>query len=150
MTECKPVSVPSAAFVFCRYTLMIMVWGALIFRWKWLAGLVFIILILSASFKIGRAPLIVLYSCTINRLFKSHNEILDENAMRFAHCLGATIILISLLFLYLINERVGWVILFFLAIIKTIGALGYCPASKLYSCITAGGCCRFIRKNSHE
>jgi hypothetical protein len=149
MVECRPVSIPSAAFIFCRYTLTIMVWAALIFQWKWMVVLVFIVLAWSAIFKIGNAPLILLYSYTINRLFPSANEILDENAMRFAHSLGAGFAAVSLLFLYFSYPVVGWLVLFALAIIKTIGAIGFCPASKLYHCIMAGGCCSFVRR-SHD
>jgi hypothetical protein len=147
MRECKPVSVPKAAFIFCRYTLTVMVWAALIFQWKWMAVITCLILLLSAFLKIGRAPLIVLYTCTCNRLFKSSHEVLDENAMRFAHSLGGIINLFAVFFLYLIHEPVGWVILFCLGVIKTIGAIGFCPASKLYNCLTSDECCRFLKKS---
>lgn len=146
MRECKPVTVPKASFIFCKTSVAVLLWIAFIFKIKWLVIISFIILALSAIFKIQKAPLVMLYSLTVNRIIKSKNEVLDENAMRFAHTLGSILNFIVLAFLYLINEKIGWGILFFVAIAKTAGALGFCSALKLYSCLSSDNCCRIVRK----
>lgn len=147
MKKYKPVAVPKAAFAFCRYSVAILVWLSWIFRIKILLVLVFIILLWSAILKVGRAPMILIYKYTINRVVKSADEILDENAMRFAHTLGSIICFICLFLIYFISEPVGWSITFMLAILKSVSALGFCPASKLYGCMTSGGCCVLTKKH---
>lgn len=147
MKKYKPVSVPQAAFTFCRFSLAILIWLSLIFQTKLLIVLVFIILFFSAIFKVQRAPLIVLYTITINKVFKSKQEILNEQAMRFAHTLGSILAIICLVTLYFVNENVGWNLVFGFAVLKTISALGFCPASKLYDCLNKDNCCTFIKKH---
>jgi len=137
--------VQSAAFAFCRWGVMIIVWLALIFKMKWLIVLSFLILFFSAILGIKKAPMIVLYSFTIGKLFKSKEEILNVKAMRFAHILGSLLSLACILFLYLGNENIGWILVWVFAIMKTISALGFCPASKLYVCMSNGGCCSFSK-----
>ena len=146
MRKFKPVSVSTAAFAFCRYVIAILIWLAFILRVKWVVVLVFLILVFSAILKIGKAPMILLYSYTINKLIPSKSEILDEKAMRFAHILGSILALLCIIFLYFINEKIGWVIVFAFAILKTISAFGFCPASKLYSCVMSGGCCALTKR----
>jgi vacuolar-type H+-ATPase subunit I/STV1 len=145
MRASKPVAVSSGAFLFCKYTVAVMFWAALLFRWKWMVGLCFVILVLNAALKIQKAPLIVLYTQTINRIFKSYNNILDEYAMQFAHTLGAVLTLLCLVFLYYGNVKIGWILVFIVAIVKTAGAMGFCSALKLYGCMTSDSCCRFIK-----
>jgi len=146
MVKYKPVSVSKAAFIFCKSTIAVLLWIAFLFRIKWLIIVTFLLLALSAILKIKRAPLIVLYTYTVNKIFKSKDEVLDEYGMRFSHTFGATINLIALIFLYYINALIGWGIVFFLAIAKTAGALGFCTALKLYECMSKGGCCSFLKK----
>jgi len=148
MKECRPVSVSKGAFVFCKWTVAIIIWVALIFRLKWMIVLSFAILALSAILKIERAPLIFLYTQTVDRIFKSSKEILDECGMQFAHTMGSILTLICLLFLYFINEKIGWILVFIVAIAKTAGAMGFCTALKLYGCMASGGCCRLTRKEN--
>lgn len=139
-------SIESAGFAFCRYGVAILVWVAFIFRIKWLVGLVFVILLLSALLTVKYAPMIVIWRYTFGKLFKSRTEILNVKAMRFAHSLGTVISGICLLFLYFGSPLVGWIILGFLAVMKTISAFGFCPASKVYVCMSNGSCCAFSRK----
>jgi hypothetical protein len=146
MVKYKPVSVSKAAFIFCKSTIAVLLWIAFLFRIKWLIIVTFLLLALSAILKIKRAPLIVLYTYTVNKIFKSKDEVLDEYGMRFSHTFGATINLIALIFLYYINTLIGWGIVFFLAIAKTAGALGFCTGLKLYECMSKGGCCSFLKK----
>jgi len=139
-------SVKSAEFAFCRYVVALLVWAALIFRIKWIILLVFFILLLSAIFSVKYAPLIVLWRYTFGTMFKSKDEVLNVRAMRFAHSLGTILAGICLLFLYFGNQMVGWGFVAFFAIMKTISALGFCPASKVYVCMSNGTCCAFSRK----
>jgi hypothetical protein len=146
MVKLKPVSIPNGAFIFCRYTIAVLLWVALIFHLKWLVIVIFLILAFSALLKIQRAPLIVLYSYTANLLIKSKDVMLDENAMRFMHTLAASLAFICIVLIYFVNGPVGWGFLLFFASIKTISALGYCPATKLYSCVlSSGSCCAFAK-----
>jgi hypothetical protein len=140
MTKYKPVSIPSAAFAFCRYGVALMLWVGLILQLKWLIVLVVIILFLSALLRVGRAPMIVIYKYTINLIVRSPEVVVNEHAMRFAHLVGATIGALSLLLLYFVNDLAGWIMVALLATLKSISALGYCPASKLYECMTGGSC----------
>lgn len=146
MYPSKLVSVSKAAFAFCRYSVGVMLWAAFFLRIKELVVVTFLILAFSAILRIRRAPMIVLYTQTLGRIFKSPDEMLDEYGMMFAHTVGATFNLICLVFLYGGNERIGWGILFLLAILKTVAAFGACSALKLYNCMSKGGCCTFAAK----
>jgi hypothetical protein len=143
----SPVSISKGAFTFCRIGVAILAWLVIILRIKWLMVVIFGILGLSALFKIRKAPMILLYSLTLDKLFPSKKEMVNETAMRFAHILGTILTLIVVLFLY-VNEPVGFVLAWIFAILKTISAFGFCPASKLYVCMSSGGCCSFSKKLS--
>ncbi|MDD5031660.1 MAG: DUF4395 family protein [Patescibacteria group bacterium] len=147
MKKYKPVAVPKAAFAFCRYSIAILIWLSLIFHLKIILIFVFIIFLLSAILKIQRAPMILFYSYTINKISKSADEILNEHAMRFAHIMGSIFSLICLFLLYFVSEQVGWIAVFIFALLKSISAFGFCPASKLYECATNDSCCAFIKKH---
>ena len=147
MKKCKPVAVPKAAFAFCRYSIAILIWLALIFHAKTIIWIVLAIFLLSAILKIRRAPMILLYRWTVNKIFKSKDEILNEHAMAFAHIMGSVFSVICLSLLYFTDERIGWIAVFCFAILKSISAFGFCPASKLYECATNDSCCAFIKKH---
>ena len=93
-----------------------------------------------------RAPMILFYTSTVNKLFKSREEILNEHAMRFAHTVGASFALICLIIL-LFSQIAGWIAVFIFGVLKTISALGFCPASKLYECASDGKCCAFVKND---
>jgi len=141
----KPVVVPAHAFVFCRYSVAILIWCAWLLRSVWLLAAVALILALSALLKVGRAPMIVLYSQTIGRLVKSPDEVLEENAMRFAHTLGTTFALLCLGSIW-VDAIFGWRLTVLFAVLKTVSALGFCPASKLFTCATNTTCCPVTKK----
>lgn len=143
----KPVSVPSAAFAFCRYTLALLVWATLLLHYRPLMFLVFILFSLSAILKVRRAPLILLYAYTVNKIFRSQDEVLNEPAMRFAHLMGAAFSLVCIGLLYFAPPVAGWSAVLVFAIMKSISAFGFCPASKLYECVSGGGCCAFAKKH---
>lgn len=146
MTRYKPVTISKEGFAFCRLGLTAILWLSLALHSKLLLLFVFIVLLLSAILKVQRAPMIVLYDQTIGRLRKSKEVIVNEAAMRFAHFTGAFFALVCLLLLQFGNQRIGWAAVFLFAIIKSISALGFCPASKLYECATGGSCCTIRRK----
>jgi hypothetical protein len=139
-------TVKSAEFLFCRIGVMILVWAALIFRTKELILLSFLILLFSAILTVKYSPMIILWRYTFGLFIKSGDEVLNVKAMRFAHSLGTIIAGICVLFLYFGNQTIGWGFVWFFAIMKTISALGFCPASKVYVCMSNGTCCAFSRK----
>jgi hypothetical protein len=140
------VDIRSDAFAFCRYGVMLLVWAAFFFRVKWLVLTVFGIMVLSAVFTIEFAPMILVYNYTVGLFFRSKTESLGVSGMRFAHALGSLLAGIAVLFLYFGNMKVGWAATFVLALMKTVSALGLCPAYKLYNCLKSGGCCSLTRK----
>lgn len=144
----KPVEIPEGAFNFCKFTIAILLWCSLILQSKVLLVFSFLILVLSAILKVRRAPLVFLYANTFDRLFKSKIVLIDENAVRFAHIVGAVFSGIALVFLYFINPLAGWIVTGILAVLKTSGALGFCGAMKLYGCLSNpnGTCCRVGKK----
>lgn len=147
MKACKPVPVAKGAFIFCRYSLAVLLIAALILQSKELVILTGVILALSALLTVRRAPMILLYTYTVQKLFPSPIEVLDEHAMRFAHTLGTVLVGIGVALLYT-YPRAGWIFLVFVTIAKTIGALGFCAASKMYTCMSGsnGRCCAFMKK----
>jgi len=148
MKECRPVAVPHAAFNFCKYTVALIFWLSLIFQSRTLVVVGFSILLLSALLKVKNAPLVFLYTYTINKKFPSKIEILDEKAVCFAHIVGTIMSGIALLFLYYIHPLTGWIITGVLAVLKTSASFGFCGAMKLYSCLNNpnGQCCRIGKK----
>lgn len=148
MKAIKPVAISRGAFAFCRYGLAVIPWVALIFHIKWLILLGLVIMLLSAILKVGKAPMIVLYTLTINKIFKSKDTVLDENAMFFAHTFGTILFAIAAILLYYVNEKTGWFFVGFIAVAKTIGAMGFCAAGKMYTCMnnSGGNCCNFSKK----
>lgn len=144
MKECRPVSVPRAAFNFCKYCMAIIFWVALIMQIKVMVAVGFAILLLSAILKVKNAPLVFIYTNTINKLFPSKKEILDENAVYFAHVVASIMSGIALVFLYCFNPLIGWIITGILAFLKTSASFGFCGAMKLYGCLNNpnGQCCR--------
>ena len=141
----KPVTVPAASFAFCRYTSALLVWVAWWRNSVWWLGAAALILGLSAALKVGRAPMIVLYSKTLLRLHRSKDEVLDETAMRFAHILG-TVFALTCLGVIWFDPRVGWRLTFLFALLKTVSAFGFCPAGKLFTCATNTTCCPVTKR----
>jgi len=131
--------IPINAFRFCKVSIAILIWTSFAFREEILLILVFFFLLLSALLKISRAPLILIYSYTIEKIFPSKNKELNEPAMRFAHALGASLSAICLLLIWYM-PTVGWWAVLGFAILKTISTLGFCPGEALYSCYKEGTC----------
>ena len=147
MSEFKPVTISKGAFAFCRSTIAVMFWAALLLQLKGLVFAGFVILILSYLLKVKKAPLIVLYSLTIDKIAPSTKIVVDEKGIRFAHLVGTVFSGVCTLLLYYVNTPAGWAMTFLLAIMNTSAAFGFCSALKLYGCMTGGtSCCRMGRR----
>lgn len=139
------VQLPRGAFAFCRWSLTGLLWLALATRWTWPVGLVVAILLLSAALRVDRAPMVVLYLRTIGALRPARTfAFLDVAAMRFAHGLGASMGALVLVLL-LVHPAAGRIGLACFCLLKTVSALGFCPASKVFVCLRKGGCCALTR-----
>lgn len=140
-----PVAISRNAFIFCRYVVTIILLVAFVLRIELLVLVVFLLLIMSAFAGVKRAPLILLYTY-FEKILKheARIEIVDVNAMRFAHILGSMFAGLCVL-LFLVNSMYVWSVVFLFLVIKIISAIGFCPASKLYTCSTGGNCCRFLK-----
>jgi len=142
----EPVAVSKAAFIFCRWTMALVVWASWWFHS--LALLIFAALVFTASaiLNVNRAPLVWIYTATINRLLPSPEVLLDAKGMRFAHQTGAVFALACILLVLCIPLPTTWNFVLVFAVLKTISAVGFCPASKMYQCMTGGQCCSFLKK----
>ncbi|MDR1729854.1 MAG: DUF4395 domain-containing protein [Prevotellaceae bacterium] len=147
MTSYKPVSIPKGAFIFCRYGIAALVWISFFLQSKSVLIFVCLIFLLSVILKIKRAPMIWFYSVTFDKIKKSADVLVDENAMRFAHTLGFLLSAGCLSAVTLIHCSGAWYAVLAFALLKTVSAVGFCPASKLYDCMLNGNCCVKRRKN---
>lgn len=141
MTKYKPVTISKASFAFCRFGIAVFVWLAFIFTSKALLGVVCFLFLLSSILKVAKAPMIKLYDISFQRLHKKSEVIVDEHAIFFAHLIGLAMSLLCLSLVYFIHGSGSWYVVLGFAILKTISALGFCPASKLYECSVNGNCC---------
>lgn len=151
----KPVSVPRNAFRFCRWSMAALIWVGVLLHSQPLVGICAGVMALSALLTVSRAPMVMLYSCTFNRLFPSPMVVLDETGMRMAHSVAAIALTVPLLMVHYGEGNLvatGWRWLFYVALFKTAGALGFCPASRMFTCMLGGGsCCGiFKRAKSNE
>lgn len=146
MTTRHPVSVQRSAFLFCRVGITALLWIAVLFHALWALWLAFVVLGFSALLGVDRAPMIVLFTYSLGKFLPSASETVDRSAMRFAHTLGTLWSGACILFIYALPALpIGWRLLVLLAIVKTVSAFGFCPASRLYTCAT-GGCCPLSRR----
>ncbi|MHC1734538.1 MAG: DUF4395 family protein [Erysipelotrichaceae bacterium] len=135
MKPSHPVKVSLNAFNFYRYTVAIVFWTAYFLKVKEFLLVNFIVMFLSALFKIRSSPLVVLWSHTVDRILPSKVIEVDEQGTRFAHALGAVLSLIAYLILSLTPFDTGWYFVFFLSVFKTFSAFGYCGGLKIYGLI---------------
>lgn len=146
---CTPLDqapVPKGAFIFCRYTMALLIWLAFLLKLKILVAVLFVLLALSALLTIRRAPLIWLYTVTMQRIFKTKDEFLSVAGMRVAHTMGACFALLCLAFLYGGHEKAGWGLTLAYCLVKTVSAIWACPVYKLYACMKSGNCCTFLKR----
>ncbi|MFO0703507.1 MAG: DUF4395 family protein [Patescibacteria group bacterium] len=146
-TSSKPELVNKNSFSFCRYTLSVLIWLSLILQSKELV--IFVTLVFGVSFllTVKSAPMIMFFDWTFARIIKSPKILVDATDIRLAHLVAFIFGLINIVLLYTF-PRIGWSTVFIFAIVKTISAFGYCPASKLRACLTKKGCCSIVKKCS--
>ena len=153
MASIRPVTIPNGAYLFCRTTIAALAWLALLLQQPVFLWVDFAVLVTSAVLTVGRAPLIVLYTRTIDAIAPSRHVTVDEKAIRFAHTVGAALSGVALALLSLGPPVAGWVATGLLALLWTSAAFGYCSAAKLYQCTTeTGSCCgagRLVRRVRH-
>ncbi|MCE1190235.1 MAG: DUF4395 domain-containing protein [Ignavibacteria bacterium] len=139
------IEVNTGGFIFCRYGVAILFWVAALFHsitCLWFATL---LLAISAIVTVQYAPMILLYRYTIGLLYKGKTTSLGIKGMRFAHSLGTILSICALCAYYLLTPKIGWATVFFIAGMKSISAVGLCPAYKIYYCLTSDGCCSFLK-----
>jgi hypothetical protein len=153
MSGYMPVEVPRGAFLFCRWSVALLLWAGAIARIEALVGFCAAVMALSAILTVGRAPLITLYALTVERIRPSRVEILDRNGMRFAHTVATLFIGVPFCVTIWGSSRAAeaaWRFLLFVALFKTAGAMGYCAVSRLYTCALGNGsCCTFLKPKTH-
>jgi hypothetical protein len=139
------VTIQNNAFLFCRYGVAVLIWVALLLQSVYVLWAVFAILALSALLKVERAPMVWSYTNTLGRFVASKDVILDVRAMRFAHTSGAVLAAVALV-LVTLHSPLAWPFVGVFALLKTVSALGFCPAYKIYGCAAKGGCCALTGK----
>ncbi|HLN53363.1 MAG TPA: DUF4395 family protein [Lentimicrobium sp.] len=144
----RPVTINRASFAFCRLSMAIIIWLAFIFKSEILLLLTTSIFLLSAILRIQKAPMIRLYDITAGRIIKSGDIIIDSNSMFFAHSIACILSLICLLLVTLVDESWTWRTVLLFAILKSVSALGFCPAARFYNCTLNGNCCIKSSKNA--
>lgn len=145
MSSFKPVSISKGGFQFCRAVIAALVTLSLLPRCRFLLLAVFAIMALSALLKVRRAPLILFYRYTVERLRPSENVVVDEKGIFFSHVVGAVFSLLCIL-AFRLNAVAGMIATCLFAILQISAACGFCSALKLYTCLTGGNCCRFGRR----
>jgi hypothetical protein len=138
----KPAMITRDSFAFCRATIAILIWLSLILQVKWLLLVVFAVMLISAVTKVEKAPLILAYRHTVDRIAPSPSIMVDERGIYVSHVTGAVFALLCIGLLYLSGSLAGWVVTVLFAILQTSAAFGFCSALKLYNCINGGTCCR--------
>jgi hypothetical protein len=130
----------------------VLLWVAFVLKLPLLVMIGAGIMGLSAILGVGRAPLVWLYMQTGDRLFPSGTEVVDEQGMRLAHIVATGMLLAVLGLFYYgpTGNRGWWTLLGIIAVFKTVGALGYCPVSRFFTCVLTrnGTCCAFLRPKS--
>jgi hypothetical protein len=92
--------------------------------------------------KVEKAPLILLYKYTVDKIKQSKNIIVDEKGIFFSHLVGAIFSIVCIALLYFTNPIIAWVVTGLFAVLQTSAACGFCSALKLYTCMINGTCCR--------
>lgn len=145
MASFKPAMVSKGSFAFCRATIATLIVLSIVFQNIWLLTAEALIMLLSAIFKIEKAPLILLWKYTFGKIFKSKMEILDERGIYVSH-ITAVIFSCICIVLILLFPLAGWFVTGLFAILQISAACGFCSALKLYTCMNNGTCCKFGKK----
>ena len=140
------ITIPKGSFIFCRYGTALLIWAAFLLKLEILVVALFVLLVLSAILTVGNAPMVWLYKMTLHRWIRSPDEVLSIAGMRVAHSTGAVFAALCLLFLYVIDESIGWKLTLMYCCVKTGSAIWACPIYKLYACMKSGNCCKFLKR----
>ena len=150
MASVETAEVPRDAFRFCRWSLAVLMWWGVLTHAVWPIVICWLVMLSSAVLTVRYAPLMVLWTLTVQRLKPSPPEALDVAAMQFAHSLATVLIGVPLLMLASGNPVaavLAWRVLKVVAVFKTVAAISGCPASKMYACLRGGGsCCAWLRR----
>jgi hypothetical protein len=138
MLKAKPVEVPRGAFAFCRWSFAVALWAAFLLRQPVAVAVVAAVLAVSAVTGIGRSPLVLLWRGTVHRLWPSRSETVDERGLRFAHALAAVLCSAAVVLLQGFPPA-GRGLLVLIAVSKTLGALGFCTAYRLWESLLVRG-----------
>jgi hypothetical protein len=145
----EPVSVSRNGFRFCRWSVTVMVWVGVIWHVEALILAAALIMAASAILTVRRAPMIWLWTQTVDRALPCPTEVLDASGMRLAHIVASFALGIPWAVLHLgpiTATEAMWRLLVFVAAFKTLGALGYCPVSRMFTCVISGGnCCKWLK-----
>ncbi|MDL2235806.1 DUF4395 family protein [Christensenellaceae bacterium OttesenSCG-928-L17] len=141
----KPAKITKGSFAFCRITIASLIILAILFQNIWFLVAETILMLLSAIFKVERAPLILLWRYTVEKIKPGKPEIVDERGIFVSHLVAVcfSCLCISLV---LINPIIGWITTGIFAILQISAACGFCSALKLYTCMNNGTCCRVGKK----
>ena len=105
----KPVTISNSAFNFCKYTMAIILWFSVILKSELLLAIAFIVLIISAIAKVEKSPLVLFYNNTFDKIFKYKEIIIEENAICFAHTVGAVFSGVALILIQFLSPVSGWI-----------------------------------------
>jgi hypothetical protein len=141
MIRYKPIEINKLSFIFCRYSMAIIIWLAFIFHVKALIWISAVIFLLSVVLKIKRAPMIKLADFTLGKIWKTQPILVNEYAMSFAHLVGFYISIICICLVSFSSNENIWYVVGLFGLLKSVSALGFCPAAKLYECLLNGSCC---------
>ena len=150
MVTYKPVSISKASFAFCRFGMAVMVWLSFFLKAEAILAFVCFIFLLSAILKVKRAPMIRFYDLTFDKIKKAPEILVDENSIFFAHCLAFLLAFFCLVLVDTVHQPGIWFVVMGFALLKTVSAFGFCPASKLYDCTLNGNCCINKDKNGNQ
>jgi hypothetical protein len=128
----------------------VVMWVGTLMQLPWLIVFGATIMLINSIVTVRYAPLIMLYRYTVDRVWPSGPSVVDALGMRLAH-LVAFIMMTTGLWLALqpSTSEFGWKFLWFVCIFKTVGAIGYCPVSRGFTCLLngKGDCCKFLRRS---
>lgn len=140
------VFISKAGFAVCRYGVAGFVWYSVIDKTPYGVLAAFFILGISALLGVAISPLILLTVAVEKILKKESPKVpLFRKGIRFAHIAG-TILSGSALLAWYFNPTTGWIITICFALLKSVSAIGLCPAERLYRCATSDSCCTFMKR----
>lgn len=144
--QSSDVYVSKAGFAVCRFGVALLVWYSVVDRTPYGLTAAFFILAVSALLGVEKSPLILLTQGIEKIVNKESSTVpLFRKGMRFAHSAGTTLSGIALI-TWFFYPTAGWIVTICFAMLKSVSAIGLCPAERLYRCATSDSCCTFMKK----